>query len=188
MPLLERAQGWPKATSPSARMNSCTRSASSLPLRLFKCTPSRCKCQPLIRSISSPLAISVLIVDDDQGIRETLRYIIEEAGYPVLEARDGIEALDMLRRQHVPLVVLTDHRMPRLDGPGLLRSVLDTPAFVSSHAYVYMTAGTRELAPALQELLTALDAVVLFKPLSIDELLSTIAKACHRLCPARCTL
>jgi CheY-like chemotaxis protein len=105
----------------------------------------------------------------------------------VLEARDGIEALDTLHKERVPLVVLTDHQMPRLDGPGLLRSVLDTPAFVSRHAFVYMTTGTRDLAPALQEVLTALDAFVLFKPLNIDELLSTIATASHRLCPAHCT-
>jgi CheY-like chemotaxis protein len=130
---------------------------------------------------NSPLPISVLIVDDDRDIRETLRSIVEDVGYLALEARDGIEALDILQMLPGPLIVLTDHHMPRLNGPGLLRCILDTPALVSGHAYVYITAGTRDLPLALQELLTALDAPVLFKPLSIDELLVAIANAVQRL-------
>ncbi len=140
----------------------------------------------LVRSANHPpgtarLSVSVLIVDDDQDIREILRSIVEDAGYLVLEARDGVEALDILYVQPVPLVMLTDHQMPRLDGPGLLRRVLDDPVLPSRHAYLYMTAGTRDLPLALQQLLAALNAPVLFKPLSVDSLLCAIAKAAHRL-------
>ena len=131
---------------------------------------------------SFPFAISVLIVDDDQDLRETIRYIVKDSGYPVLEARDGLEALHMLHAQPAPLIVLTDHHMPRLDGPGLLRRVLDEPTLRSDHAYVYMTAGTRDLPPDLQQVLAALQVLVLFKPFSADALLANIAAAAHRLC------
>ena len=133
-------------------------------------------------SSSFPFAISVLIVDNDQDLRETIRYIIEDAGYPVLEARDGVEALDMLQAQLAPLIVLTDHHMPRLDGPGLLRRVLGEPTLLSGNAYVYMTAGTRDLPPDLQPVLAALQVLVLFKPFSAHDLLAAVAAAAHRLC------
>jgi CheY-like chemotaxis protein len=132
-------------------------------------------------SSSSLLPVSVLIVDDNQDFRELLRCVVEDAGYLVLEARDGLEALEILYRQSVPLIILTDHHMPRLDGPGLLGCVLEKPALLSGHAYLYMTAGTGEFPPPLQQLLAALDAPVLFKPFCIDELLSAIATAAQRL-------
>ncbi|MGO8949410.1 MAG: response regulator [Ktedonobacterales bacterium] len=130
---------------------------------------------------SSSLPISVLIVDDDQDIRETIRAVVEEAGYPVLEARDGVEALDILRVQPAPLIVLTNHHMPCLDGPGLLRRVLGAPTLLTGHAYLYMTAGTPDLPLDLRQVLTALQAPVLFKPFSLDVLLAAIADAAHRL-------
>jgi CheY-like chemotaxis protein len=98
-------------------------------------------------------------------------------GYPVLEAPDGVEALDILHTHPAPLIVLTSHTMPRLDGPGLLRRVLEEPALLSGHAYIYMTATTKDLPPVL----AALQAPVVFKPFDSDMLLNIIAEAAHRL-------
>ena len=128
---------------------------------------------------SSPRPISVLIVDDDQDLRQIIRYLVEDAGYPVLEARDGVEALDILHTEPAPLIVLTNHHMPRLNGPGLLRRVLDEPTLLSGHAYLYMTAGSRDLPPDLQQVLARLQAPVLFKPFSVDVLLAAIADATY---------
>jgi two-component system, chemotaxis family, chemotaxis protein CheY len=128
---------------------------------------------------SSPRSISVLIVDDNQDHIEVIRYLVEDAGYPVLEARDGVEALDILHTQPAPLIVLTNQNMPRLNGPGLLRRVLDEPTLLSGHAYLYMTAGSRDLPPDLQQVLARLQAPVLLKPFSAAVLLSAIAAAAH---------
>jgi two-component system response regulator HydG len=62
---------------------------------------------------------TVLVVDDEQPVRYTLRAILEDAGFDVEEAPDGAEALDRVRRGGIDLV-LSDLRMPRMDGMQLL--------------------------------------------------------------------
>ena len=66
------------------------------------------------------LPISVLLVDDEEVIRELARVVLERAGVEVLdEAEDGIKALERYRASDppdVPLVVLLDNRMPGLSG------------------------------------------------------------------------
>lgn len=58
---------------------------------------------------------TILIADDDSEIRDVIHVYLRNEGYSVLEARDGAEALDVLARQEVDLVIL-DVMMPRLDG------------------------------------------------------------------------
>jgi len=58
---------------------------------------------------------SLLITDDDQGFRETLRGVLEPLGFRTLMAEDGEEALHVVRHQEVHLALLDMH-MPRLTG------------------------------------------------------------------------
>src|SRR5579859_2241289 len=67
--------------------------------------------------------VRILIVDDDRGIRHTLRAVLEDEGYAVLEAGDGAEGLALVRASLHRLVVLLDLRMPGLDGAGVLDAV-----------------------------------------------------------------
>jgi two-component system NtrC family response regulator/two-component system response regulator HydG len=62
----------------------------------------------------------ILVVDDEPNARGGLRTILEEEGFEVSEAPDGIEALTLLRDQAID-VVLADIRMPRMDGVTLVR-------------------------------------------------------------------
>ena len=62
----------------------------------------------------------ILIADDDSDIREVLRLYLENAGYRVIEAADGFEALDAVASQGVDLCLL-DIMMPRLDGYQTLK-------------------------------------------------------------------
>lgn len=62
---------------------------------------------------------TILVVDDDPHLREALRTLLEDEGYRVEEAADGVEALDVIDRCHVD-VVLLDLQMPRLDGAGFI--------------------------------------------------------------------
>lgn len=64
--------------------------------------------------------VHVLVVDDEAVVRRALRALLERAGYTVLEAAHGLEALDLLGR--TDLVVL-DWNMPRMDGLELLRHI-----------------------------------------------------------------
>jgi CheY-like chemotaxis protein len=67
--------------------------------------------------------VRVLIVDDDEQIRLTLRLIMEEGDYATLEAASGEATLAQLRASAEPLVVLLDVMMPRVDGLDVLRAV-----------------------------------------------------------------
>jgi DNA-binding response OmpR family regulator len=62
----------------------------------------------------------ILIVDDDASIRSMLGYVFDDAGYRVVEAVDGQEALDILRTEPPALMVL-DLMMPEVDGVEVLR-------------------------------------------------------------------
>lgn len=58
---------------------------------------------------------SLLITDDDQGFRETLRGVLEPLGFRTFTAEDGEQALHVIRHQEVHLALLDMH-MPRLTG------------------------------------------------------------------------
>jgi len=58
---------------------------------------------------------SVLIVDDEPMARTLLRLMLVRAGYEVIEAEDGFEALDKMR-EHIPDIVILDVMMPGIDG------------------------------------------------------------------------
>jgi CheY-like chemotaxis protein len=73
-----------------------------------------------IDSASRPAAI--LIVDDDDDARELCRRSLSQAGYTALTARNGIEALNCLRKHPADLVV-TDMLMPEMDGVELMRTL-----------------------------------------------------------------
>jgi two-component system response regulator PilR (NtrC family) len=67
----------------------------------------------------------ILIADDEQSMREWMRLLFQRDGFEVLIAEDGVAARDVVAREYVD-VVLTDIRMPRLDGVALLKAIRDT--------------------------------------------------------------
>jgi len=70
---------------------------------------------------------SVLVVDDDDRVRSLYADALQEAGHMVAVAIDGVDALDRLQGGPIPCVVLTDVRMPRMDGWELSRAVARDP-------------------------------------------------------------
>src|SRR5512139_1506593 len=69
--------------------------------------------------VSTGALETILVVDDSSVSRRMMARTLEDAGYCVVEAGDGIEALEVYSKTPVPVVV-TDIAMPRLDGLGLL--------------------------------------------------------------------
>jgi DNA-binding NtrC family response regulator len=68
--------------------------------------------------------LRVLIVDDEQSMREWMRILFQRDGFDVLVAQDGLAARELIGREYVD-VVLTDIRMPRMDGLSLLTAARD---------------------------------------------------------------
>lgn len=127
--------------------------------------------------------IQVLVVDDDQAIRDTLRLALEEEGYAVAEAADGAIALNMLRDGDERRVVLLDFRMPRVDGGGVLMSVEEDARLAGRDAFILITANLSTLPLPVAALLHRLDVPVISKPFDMDELLDAVAAAAQRLFP-----
>lgn len=64
----------------------------------------------------------VLIVEDDAATRRLYKFLLTNGGYAVLEAEDGIAALEQLAKNDCELVI-TDMNMPRMDGMELIRAI-----------------------------------------------------------------
>ncbi len=117
---------------------------------------------------------TILVVDDDPIIRESISELLDLEGYHIQTATNGLEALQMLERGMTPCVVLLDMRMPVMDGWGFARALkergLHLPVVVMSAAQ-----SARSWAAEIHA-----DGFVA-KPFGADELLRSVGKAC--LCP-----
>ena len=74
---------------------------------------------------------TVLVVDDDSDTRSLLRLILEIEGFAVVEAAHGQEALAIIRPNPLPDVVVTDLKMPVLDGLALIERLRSEPSTVN---------------------------------------------------------
>lgn len=74
------------------------------------------------------MALTVMTVDDSQTMRDMVSYTLKEAGYDVLEAEDGKEALDVLTKSTADIVI-TDLNMPNMDGITLIRELRQNPSY-----------------------------------------------------------
>ena len=123
----------------------------------------------------------VLIVDDDESIRETLRLALEDADHVVHVAANGVAALNTLRSTRLSMVVLLDLMMPGLDGAGVLGAVAGDRRLATDFTYILVTANSKTLPLAFVNLLANLEVPILSKPFDIDTLLDIVDRAAARL-------
>ncbi len=122
----------------------------------------------------------VLVVDDDTDIRATVRAALEDVGHTVREARDGAEAMTLLRDVPARLVALIDLRMPNVDGFALLHMVSEDWELSRRHAYVILSADTLSL-PVVRALRSATVVGSVTKPFELDTLLQAVDEAASSL-------
>jgi DNA-binding response OmpR family regulator len=79
---------------------------------------------------------TVLVVEDDDDVRRSCAEILRTAGYEVIEAEDGVSALEQLKSSRIGAVVL-DVSVPGLNGLSLLDEIASPPpvALLTAHAY-----------------------------------------------------
>jgi two-component system, chemotaxis family, chemotaxis protein CheY len=87
------------------------------------------------------VARPLLIVEDDEAIEFALADLVTDSGYRSVAARDGIEALEVLKRER-PFVIVLDLFMPRMDGYELIRALRADPELAAIPVLV-VTAGGR---------------------------------------------
>ncbi len=113
----------------------------------------------------------ILIIDDENSIRRTLRDILENEGYAIDDAPDGIEGLKLVKTNHYD-VILCDIKMPKMDGLEVLDKIIEN----NSDVPVVMISGHGNID-------TAVDAIrkgaydYISKPPDLNRLLVTIRNA-----------
>lgn len=115
-------------------------------------------------------ATRVLVVDDDRDIRDLVTFKLEQAGYEVRQAEDGLQALDAVREWGPDLVVL-DVMMPGLSGIDVTRELRADPATAETPV-ILLTAKAQE-ADVETGFVTGADDYVV-KPFSPRELVSRV--------------
>ena len=118
---------------------------------------------------------NILLADDEKTIRDLFGRVLAGAGYDVLLAEDGREAIDLARRQHVD-VALLDIKMPKIDGIEVLRKIKQ----VDKEVETIMVTGYASLDTAIAAVKgDACD--YLTKPLGdIEDLLTAVGRALDR--------
>lgn len=117
---------------------------------------------------------SILITDDDQGSRETLRDIVEPEGYRTLLAASGEEAVDIIREEPVHLALLDMH-LPRMSGLETLQVVHQINAVLPC---ILVTADANEVL--IRQAFSARAYSVIPKPVSKNVVLYMVVRALIR--------
>lgn len=113
---------------------------------------------------------SILLIEDDEGIRDSVAECLTSEGYSVTPVSNGVEGLEWLRREnHADLIVL-DLVMPVMNGAQFLEAVREDPAF-RKVPVVLMTA-----AMPTTDLPIPDANGYLAKPFELDDLLATVAR------------
>ena len=112
----------------------------------------------------------VLVVDDEPAIRSLFVRALRDAGYDTLEAADGVQALELLKRHSVALILL-DSTMPRLDGAGVIRAVRQREA--TRTLPVILVTAKGDLKDRVEGLEAGADDY-LAKPVMLDELVARV--------------
>lgn len=116
---------------------------------------------------------SVLVIDDESGILDTLRILLKKEGFEVSTAQGGKAGLEAIRTL-TPDIVLTDVRMPQVTGLDILQAVKEIDAMTP---VLLMTAQA-----SLQSAMQAVNAGAFYylqKPFANDELIAILRRACE---------
>lgn len=114
----------------------------------------------------------VLVVDDEEDIRETLREVVEMGGCSVLTAANGADALALLERRR-PCLIIVDLLMPVMNGVELLKELRARPWLADLP--VVISTSSPERAPT--------GVTVLKKPLSLDAVWACMKRSCDCVAP-----
>ena len=114
---------------------------------------------------------TILIVDDEDGVRESVREVLSDEGYRVVDTADGTRVLELIEKEN-PRLVFLDIWMPQIDGIGLLKQIKSKApginvVMISGHGNIHTAVTATKFG--------AFDFIE--KPLSLEGLLLTVQRA-----------
>ena len=113
----------------------------------------------------------VLLVEDDPDIREATAAMLEVRGFTVVEAHNGLHALEWLQEGVCPCVILLDLMMPVMDGSAFLDALEKFEGEASESPVIVVTASHNPCEPRAR--------AILRKPFSVDQFDEAVAEACQ---------
>jgi len=113
----------------------------------------------------------VLVVEDDEDIRDVLQETLRRWGYDVVVAQDGKEGIDKFRSHSFSLVI-TDIRMPAMDGLSMLKTIRSEDSKVP----IIVITGYPSVDSAVESLVQGADHYIV-KPINMDDLEAKIRKS-----------
>jgi len=117
---------------------------------------------------------TAITVDDSKTIREMVSFTLQNAGFTVLEAEDGKQALTVLTGKEVQLII-TDLNMPNMNGIELIRALRQDPRFKFTPILMLTTEGD---ATKKEEGKSAGATGWIVKPFNPEKLIQVIQKVC----------
>ena len=115
---------------------------------------------------------TILAVDDSASMRQMVSFTLKGAGYEVIDAVDGVDALNKAKQQAINLVI-TDVNMPNMDGITLIAELRKLP----NYKFTPLLMLTTESAPEKKQAGKAAGATGwIVKPFNPDQLLATVKK------------
>ena len=120
--------------------------------------------------------IKILIVDDEAGVRDLLRYLLEPIGYEICMAKNGLEAVSIVSKEDFDIIFMDVH-MPGITGTEALESIKKSKPkqviviFSSSSDPFYVLESQAKEKGAFD---------CLYKPFELDDILKTIGKIINK--------
>lgn len=114
----------------------------------------------------------ILVVDDAISLRQTLSLTLQKAGYQVIQAQNGAEALEQLQRHPEIQLVVSDLEMPRMNGFELLSHIQQNPKYIKIPVIILTSRSAEKHRQLAQELGAK---AYLSKPYLEHELIATVA-------------
>ena len=114
----------------------------------------------------------ILIVDDSGSIRQSMKYVLEAAGYSVLEAANGKEALGVVQPQ--TKLVVTDINMPEMNGIELIKSIRAGSAPLKTVPIIILTTESQD--DMKQQGFFFFSTAWIVKPFPPEAIISTVKK------------
>ena len=118
---------------------------------------------------------SILAVDDSASMRQMLAFTLKSAGFQVVEAVDGQDALEKASQRDFSLV-LTDQNMPRLDGISLTRKLRQNPRFAQTPIVILTTESSDQMKAAGRDAGATGWMVKPFDPAKLIEVISQVVR------------
>ena len=117
---------------------------------------------------------TILLIEDDSGSRKLISVVLGRAGYEIIAAADGTEAMEKTHAAQPVDLIIVDLELPGLSGGKIIRQIKDDPS--TSHIPMIVTTSCDRESPLVQEAVQAGAAKILYKPTSMNILMTEVGR------------